>query len=31
MGEGDDLYLFEKCGSVMEGYGFFLVEVIGIE
>ena len=31
MGEGDDLYSLEKCGSVMEGYGFFSVEVTGTE
>lgn len=31
MGEGDDLYALEKCGSVMEGYGFFSVEVTGTE
>ncbi|KAJ7393434.1 hypothetical protein OS493_006408 [Desmophyllum pertusum] len=31
MGEGDDLYSVEKCGSVMEGYGFFSVEVTGTE
>lgn len=31
MGKDDDLYLIEKCGSVMEGYGFFLVDVIGSE
>ncbi|KAL9971263.1 hypothetical protein ACROYT_G023769 [Oculina patagonica] len=31
MGEGDDLFSLEKCGSVMEGYGFFSVEVTGTE
>lgn len=31
MGEGDDLYSLEKCGSVMERYGFFSVEVTGTE
>ena len=31
MGEGEDLFSIEKCGSVMEGYGFFSVDVTGTE
>ena len=31
MGKDDDLYSIEKCGSVMEGYGFFSVDVTGSE
>ena len=31
MGEGNDLYSVERCGSVMEGYGFFAIEITGTE
>lgn len=31
MGKDDDFYSIEKCGSVMEGYGFFSVDVTGSE
>ena len=31
IGEGNDVYTVEKCGSVMEGYGFFSDEITGTE